>query len=313
MGNNHSVVVKPNIRAMNRWLAAIRPRIHPGGPWTGVMRIRSVILLALAADLCLEGNRAAQGQGVPEPSLVMYGIVSDAQGIRQTNGTLVVNIARPGGLAPLKLQTTLANINDQFSCVLFIACEAELPGFPVTAGDRLKLTSSAITYDRSSVTFNDAKILYTQPELGTLAITSKDRGRLDRVDLSPTGASELDSNGLLKSWQLQYFGRLGVDPNADPDGDGMSNIAEMRAGTDPTFAGSRLEFVSVDTAADGGAQIAWSSQSGRIYRVLRSRELLTGFTPVGTPQAATPPANRYVDNTATGDGAYFYRIQVVSP
>ena len=31
----------------------------------------------------------------------------------------------------------------------------------------------------------------------------------------------LDSNGLPIAWELQNFGHTGVDPNADPDGDGM--------------------------------------------------------------------------------------------
>lgn len=34
-------------------------------------------------------------------------------------------------------------------------------------------------------------------------------------------------------WQLQHFGQTGVDPNADPDGDGLTNLQEFHAGTDP--------------------------------------------------------------------------------
>jgi hypothetical protein len=37
-------------------------------------------------------------------------------------------------------------------------------------------------------------------------------------------------------WQLQFFGQSGVDPNADPDGDGWSNIQEHQNGTGPTVA-----------------------------------------------------------------------------
>lgn len=243
----------------------------------------------------------------------MYGIVSDAQGARLTNGVLAVTIQRADGFPSLVLQAPLTNINDQFSYVLFIPCETEMPGFTVTASDRLKLTATPVTFDRSGVTYNGTKIQYTVPALATLQVTSRDRGRFDRVDFSPTGASAYDSNGLLKAWELQYFGQLGVDPNADPDGDGMSNLSEMLAGTDPKSADSRLAFLLVQPAVGGGARIVWSSQPTRSYRVLRSRDLLGGFAPIGPVQSSTPPSNQYFDTTAVGEGPYFYRITVVSP
>jgi hypothetical protein len=48
----------------------------------------------------------------------------------------------------------------------------------------------------------------------------------------PSGDS--DGNGLPDAWEQQYFGHIGVDPNADPDGDGLTNLQEFQAGTDPT-------------------------------------------------------------------------------
>ncbi len=44
-----------------------------------------------------------------------------------------------------------------------------------------------------------------------------------------------DGNGLPDWWEWYYFGHLGVDPNADPDGDGRSNLMEYLDGTDPNF------------------------------------------------------------------------------
>ena len=281
----------------------------PAGSWNRGLRTFSSWLIG-STFLGL-AQQVGLADGLPEPSLVMYGIVYDASGVRQTNGTLAVTIQRPGGLPALKLQTTLTNINDQFSYALFIPCESELPGFLVTATDRLKLLPATTAFDRSSVTFNDTMILYTDNSLATLNVSSRDRGRLDRVDFSPTGVSDFDSNGLLKSWEIANFGHLGVDPNADPDHDGMSNIAEMQAGTDPNRAESRLEFVFVGVAANGNPQIMWSSQAGRRYRLLRSRDVLSGYSPVGAAFTATPPANTYVDSTATAAGAYFYRITLL--
>ncbi len=43
-----------------------------------------------------------------------------------------------------------------------------------------------------------------------------------------------DANGLPDAWEFRYFGRTGIDPAADDDGDGLSNFAEFQGGTDPT-------------------------------------------------------------------------------
>ena len=49
---------------------------------------------------------------------------------------------------------------------------------------------------------------------------------------------DVDGNGLPDSWERMYFGSIGQDPNADSDGDGISNGQEFQDGTDPTNAAS---------------------------------------------------------------------------
>lgn len=44
----------------------------------------------------------------------------------------------------------------------------------------------------------------------------------------------MDANGLPVYWEEHYFGQTNVDPNADPDNDGRSNLEEYRKHTDPT-------------------------------------------------------------------------------
>jgi len=48
-----------------------------------------------------------------------------------------------------------------------------------------------------------------------------------------TGIDE-NTNGIPDWWEYKYFGQLEVDPSADPDGDGFSNLQEYQAGADPT-------------------------------------------------------------------------------
>ena len=49
---------------------------------------------------------------------------------------------------------------------------------------------------------------------------------------------DTDNNGLPDAWELAYFGAIGQDPNADSDGDGVSNLNEYLDGTNPEDASS---------------------------------------------------------------------------
>lgn len=47
------------------------------------------------------------------------------------------------------------------------------------------------------------------------------------------GSIDSDGNGLPDAWETQHFGHIGVDPNDDPDSDGLSNLGEYQHGTSP--------------------------------------------------------------------------------
>lgn len=81
----------------------------------------------------------------------------------------------------------------------------------------------------------------TVPEAGTLyeytvraidlAGNVSAPGNVVRVGI-PGGDS--DGSGMPDDWQLLHFGRLGVAPDGDDDGDGMTNLNEFQNGSDPT-------------------------------------------------------------------------------
>ena len=60
-----------------------------------------------------------------------------------------------------------------------------------------------------------------------------------------------DGNGLPDSWEQHYFGRNGVDPNADFDGDGISNLQEYLNDTDPVdYYNGTLPLLAVTGGGD---------------------------------------------------------------
>lgn len=275
----------------------------------GLFGLRAAPVLRAIPLIVMAGGAIpwAHADGIPEPSLILYGVVSDtsAGGTRISFGSLTWVFQPTGGGATVTATGVLTNINDQFSYVLRVPCETQLAGLQVSTG-ALALASSPILYNRAQVTINGVTATFVTPSLTNLTMTSTDRGRIERIDLSVN----LNSGGSLPAdWQLQYFGHTGVDPNDDPDHDGMTNLQEYRAGTDPTNPQSLFQIVKV-TPSPTGSLIQWSSAQGKFYTVQRSTDLLGGFSDLQNHIPASPPLNSMQDPGSAGNGPYFYRIRV---
>ena len=123
---------------------------------------------------------------------------------------------------------------------------------------------------------------------------------------------DADLNGLPDWWELQYFGHLtGTDPTADPDHDGMSNLAEWQAGTNPTNPASNLQLALLSSGQHGAVVLAWPGVAGKMYRLERSTNLSSGFNAVvGAHIPATMPTNVITDTPVPPGNAVFYRVGV---
>jgi len=67
-----------------------------------------------------------------------------------------------------------------------------------------------------------------------------------------------------QEWQIKYFGSIDNPagaPDVDADGDGLSNLQEFLAGTDPTNAASGFQITSV-VVQSNGVNIAWTCGGG---------------------------------------------------
>jgi len=83
-----------------------------------------------------------------------------------------------------------------------------------------------------------------------------------------------DRNGLDDKWQqLQGIS----EPSGDFDGDGITNYAEYRFGTDPKNAQSKIGL-SVSRAANGSKTIAWTGQLHKRYLVQYSEDMVNWYS-----------------------------------
>ena len=144
-------------------------------------------------------------------------------------------------------------------------------------------------------------------------IVTPDDGQTNGVPFTTASVlvpTDSDSNGLNDDWEVANFGQLGVDPDADPDGDGFTNVQEFIAGTDPNDATSA--FVITSIAEDGDdIVITFASVSGKTYEGQHSNEPLGPIWVAFTNVTATSDSTEVTDPGAASEPERYYRVQVV--
>jgi hypothetical protein len=141
---------------------------------------------------------------------------------------------------------------------------------------------------------------------------------IDSVQVSSTSYSCLtidsDNDGILDGWESLY----GLNPNDpadagdDDDADGMTNLQEYIAGTDPTNAASLFHITSFShDEGTGAALLTFSSVNGRLYRIEYNDDLTNpnGWATLQDDIVGTG-ADIPINDPAAGMTKRFYRIVV---
>lgn len=253
----------------------------------------------------------------PAPHHLIYGMVRDERGTPLTGSATIVLTTSAGVELRTEIQPGLRpGINYVFKAPMDSGITDDIysaTALSPSADFTLKVRIDGVDYLPIQMQGNGG---------GRLGKPAK----LTRIDL--TLGEDVDGDGLPDSWEQSLIKSVAglytiedVDPNADSDGDGLSNIAEYTAGT-YAFDAENLIDLKVAGLNQGRPQIDFMVIRGRSYSVLYSTNLtdwtLVGFHLSGENTGGPPQKNytatdvrllRVETVNVTNTGGYF-RLQV---
>jgi hypothetical protein len=142
---------------------------------------------------------------------------------------------------------------------------------------------------------------------------------IDTVQVSSTSYAcatiDSDGDGIPDGWESFYGlnpNDLG-DANQDLDGDGMTNLQEYVAGTDPTNASSVLKISSISSdPLSGAASFSFPSVNGKLYRIEFNNDLAVpnGWQTLQDNVVGTGGEIQITDPDAASHLRRFYRARI---
>jgi len=272
------------------------------------MKIRFLIGSVLVAGIVQAGQ--------PLPPAVIYGQIRDERGYPMDSGAVV---------AVLDLSN---ESNECGSCVL---------DGDIYVGINYRISvplEDVVPFLRSNATLpgSNGKVVVRvagaeQPTVPAVAFTVPEAGNVLRMDFSL--AQDMDGDGLpdaweelMVAWSEGVFSSINdIDPNADSDGDGMSNWNEYLAGTFPFLATDIFEITRSDVnPKTGRIALTFTTVSSRKYHILVRGALADGEWQTAASSASEDGVLEYQVINGSGremvvyvDGSYdsaFFRVGV---
>ena len=264
----------------------------------------------------------------PNTQYQWYAVVSDA--LKRSATSPVWEFTTAGGnTSPVLSNRSVTLIGDSPTNLTFLATDVN--------GDLLTYVLDTAPTHGLNLNFDPTNGTVTYcPEYGYRgtdrftyhAYDGHDSSSVASMILNIAAPPDTNANGLPDTWESSY----GVsDPNADPDGDGQTNLQEFLANTNPTNAASVFRLLGTSIASNGHCVLTWSSIGGTRYRVQFANGDAGGgispgaFTDVVRPiidemdanPEGVPSTRSFTDDfTQTGGvppyRARYYRVRVVS-
>ena len=114
-------------------------------------------------------------------------------------------------------------------------------------------------------------------------------------------------------WEMAYFGDLSRDGSGDFDGDGLSDLAEFRAGTNPTENASIFRAFTLSSSNPVDSLVVlWNAVPGRTYRVQYKNGIEDqDWTDLPGDVVAASATGLKLDSTTQAAVKRFYRVMVL--
>jgi len=244
------------------------------------------LLLTVLATVAAVGALpliAATKPATPQAPVITYGLIRDEYGAPLTMAsaatlTLVRDAARDGDAYAVCSvgDSGIAGMNYRLS--LEIDSAGPRRSYAVVAGTRMFVRAAR------------GGVVEALSPVATFATPAQ--GVRQRLDFS--FGTDADMDGLPDDWEEWVLDIAGKDssaeaiaafrPEDDADRDGMTNLQEYLAGTDPFLETDLLKIESIELIPETNrAKLVFLTSVGRKFRVLMSESLpATNWTPVAT-------------------------------
>ncbi len=131
----------------------------------------------------------------------------------------------------------------------------------------------ALTNATHLTTFTNQVQWTLSPGDATKTVSAQFRDGADNISATITDTIifefDQDGDGMPDRWERDFFGdTTSTVDSVDSDGDGMSNLEEFLAGTDPSDAGSAYPGATITPASGSDLTLAWPTIVGRRYRMI---------------------------------------------
>jgi hypothetical protein len=265
----------------------------------------------LAGNATLDGSITNNGTLSPGPSAGRFDITGDL--VLTDSSRLKLEVA---GYAPGQFDLVNVAGNVRLGGTLCVSLLDPFPGLMTNGASFILLTAGnpltgafANVADGGTITTTDGYARFTVHYAGS-----------NQLRLTGLAIVDTDNDGMPDWWEdkfgLNKFDS--ADAALDADGDGASNLNELRAGTKPNDPASVFRIITLEPEA-GSVRITWSTAGGKSYRLQTNTPGadggLTGnfadFSPLITVPGTGEATTNFVDaGVITNAGDRFYRVRL---